>query len=174
MKIMMNWNSIREILKGEQNDTQHRNNSQPITSPIYYDGVQLTYVQCHMVPISILWYREYWTVQLKRTFETKQELVAASYHPAHQHGPTNIWYVYLFERAFNYLDYSYNVLYICMYIINGGYGPQPRSSVCTYMGFEYKAFPLSCVLWCLVTSGFSWYSPGLLTDAGTILQLTHP
>ena len=47
------------------NDIQQQNDAHPKTSPIDCDGVLLTDVQYHMVPISILWYREYWTIQLK-------------------------------------------------------------------------------------------------------------
>ena len=35
------------------NDTQHQSNAHPKNSPIDYDGMLLTSVQCHMVPISI-------------------------------------------------------------------------------------------------------------------------
>ena len=41
-------------------------------SSIDCEGVQLTNAQCLMVPISILWSRESWTIHLKYTFETKQ------------------------------------------------------------------------------------------------------
>ena len=67
------------------------------------DGVPLTSVQCHRVPISILWYREYWTIQLKCTLETIQETITVSNHPIHQHGHNNFWYVCLLERV--YFDY---------------------------------------------------------------------
>ena len=70
-------------------------------------------VQCHMVPISILWYTDSWTIQLKYTFETKQERITVSYHPTHHHGHTNFWYVCLLERAhFNYLECSYTIWYV--------------------------------------------------------------
>ena len=55
VKIMMEWDSIREIVKGEPNDTQHQNNAHPKNSPIDCDWVQLANAQCHMVPISISW-----------------------------------------------------------------------------------------------------------------------
>ena len=81
-------------------------------SPIDCDGVQLTNAQCHMVPISILWYRESWTIQLKCTFETKQERIV-SYYPTHHRGHTNFWYVCLSERAyFNHPEYSYTIWYV--------------------------------------------------------------
>ena len=70
------------------------------TSPIVCDGVLLTNAQCHIVPISISWYRECWTVQLNCTFETKQVIITASYHLTHQHGHNNFWYVCLLEWAF--------------------------------------------------------------------------
>ena len=34
-------------------------------NPTDSDGVQLTNAQCHTVPLSSLWYRESWTIQLK-------------------------------------------------------------------------------------------------------------
>ena len=37
--------------------------------------MQLTNAQCQTAPISILWYRECWSIQLKCTFETKQERI---------------------------------------------------------------------------------------------------
>ena len=62
MTIVMKYNSIKEIVTGAPNDTQHQNNAHQKTkqptnkqnSPIDCDGVLLTDVQCHMVPISIL------------------------------------------------------------------------------------------------------------------------
>ena len=42
-----------------------------------------------MVPISIVWYRESWAMQLKYTFETNQEGIITSYRPTHHHGHTN-------------------------------------------------------------------------------------
>ena len=53
MKIMVKYNSIEEIVTGAPNDTQHQNNAHPKNSPLDCDGVLLTNVQCHMVPISI-------------------------------------------------------------------------------------------------------------------------
>ena len=73
MKIMIKYNSINEIVKGAQNDTQQQNNAHPKDSPVDCDGVQLTNAQCHMVPISTLWYTESWNIQLKCAFGTKQE-----------------------------------------------------------------------------------------------------
>ena len=82
-------------------------------SPIDCEEVQWTNAQCHMVPISILWYTDSWTIQLKYTFETKQERITVSYHPIHHHGHTNFWYVCLLERAhFNYLECSYTIWYV--------------------------------------------------------------
>ena len=51
MKIMMKLNSIKEIETGAPYDTKHQNNAHPKTSPIDYDGVLLTNIQCHVVPI---------------------------------------------------------------------------------------------------------------------------
>ena len=81
MKTMMKQNSTKEIVKRAHNDTQYQNRAHPKNSSIDCDGVQLTNVRCHMVPISILWYRESWTIQLECTFETKQERIATSHHP---------------------------------------------------------------------------------------------
>ena len=53
MKIMVKYNSIEEIVTGAPNDTQHQNNAHPKNSPLDCDGVLLTNLQCHMVPISI-------------------------------------------------------------------------------------------------------------------------
>ena len=110
MKIMMKWNSIKEILKGAHNDTQHQNSARLRTSAIDCDGVQLTNAKYHMVPISILWYRESWTIHLKCTFETKGERITVSYHPTHHHSHTNFWHVCLLEIAyFNYMECSHNI-----------------------------------------------------------------
>ena len=53
MKIMMKYNSIREIVTGAPNDTEHQNNTHPKHSPIDCDGILLTNAQWHMVPLSI-------------------------------------------------------------------------------------------------------------------------
>ena len=66
VKIMMKYKSIKEIVTGAPNDTQHQNNTHTQkSSPVDCDGVLLTNAQFRMVPISILWYREYWTLQQK-------------------------------------------------------------------------------------------------------------
>ena len=88
---------IKEIVTGSPNDPKHQNSAHPKHSPIDCDGVLLTNVQCHMVPISILWYRKYWNIQLKCTLETRQERITVSNHSIHQHGQTNFWYVCLLE-----------------------------------------------------------------------------
>ena len=62
----MRRKSIKETVKGAYNDAQHhQNNAHPKTCPFNGDGVQLTNAQWHMAPISISWYRESWTMQLK-------------------------------------------------------------------------------------------------------------
>ena len=77
-------------------------------------GAILTNVQCHTVLISILWHREYWTIQLKCTLETRQETKTESNHPIHQHGHTNFWYACLSEIVyFDYYNCSYNAWYVC-------------------------------------------------------------
>ena len=51
----------------------------------------------------------------------------ASNHPIHQHGHTNVWYIYVSEKEFILI--SKNAAIMCgMYIINGEYGPEPKSS----------------------------------------------
>ena len=47
---MKKYDSIKELVNGAHSETEHQNNAHPKTSPIEGDGVQLTYVQCHMVP----------------------------------------------------------------------------------------------------------------------------
>ena len=54
LKIMMKKHSIKEIVKGAQNDTQHKNSTRQRASPIDCNVTQLTNAQCHMVPLSIL------------------------------------------------------------------------------------------------------------------------
>ena len=112
-------NYIDEIETGVPNDTQHQNNAHPKPSPINCDGVLLTNVQCQIVPISILWYREYWTMELKCAHWTidlkctRQETITVLYHPTYQHGHTNFWYVCLLEKvSMNYNDCSYNICYV--------------------------------------------------------------
>ena len=112
MKLIIKYNSVKDVVKVAPNDTQHQNNAHPKSSPIDCDGVQPTNAQCQMVPISISWYRDCWTRQFKSTCETKQEIITVSY-PTHQHSHTNFWYVCLLERAFfSYLDFSYHVWYV--------------------------------------------------------------
>ena len=65
--VMMKQKSINELVKGTHNDTQHQNKTHPKPSPIDCDGVQLTNAQCHMVPISILWYS--WRIWRYLTFK---------------------------------------------------------------------------------------------------------
>ena len=92
---MMKYNPIMELVKGTHNGTQHQNNAHPKNTPIGCDGMQLTGALCHMVPISILWYIESGTIQLKYTFETGQKRITVSYHPTHHHGHNISWYVYV-------------------------------------------------------------------------------
>ena len=73
-------------------NTKNNANPNPKISPIDCDGVQLTKPQCHMVSISILSHRYYWTIQLKYSFETQRERTV-SYNLTHHHGHTNSWYV---------------------------------------------------------------------------------
>ena len=81
-------NPIKEIVKWTHHDTQHQNSQ---SSAIDCDGVQLTNAQWHIVPISISWCRESWTIQLKCTFETQQERINLSYHATHKHDQTNLF-----------------------------------------------------------------------------------
>ena len=60
--------------------------------PIDCDGMQMANLQCHMIPISVLWCRNAWTIQLKYIFETKQERTTVSYHSTHRNSHTNFWY----------------------------------------------------------------------------------
>ena len=73
------------INKRNTSDTPHQNNAYSKHSLIDCDGVQLTNAQCHMVPMSVLWYRESSIIQLKYIFETKQEWLTVSYHATHRH-----------------------------------------------------------------------------------------
>ena len=100
-------------MKRTHNDTQHQNNAHRKNSPIECDGVQLTNVQCHMVPISISRYRESWTIQLKYTFETRQERITVSHHNTPSWPYQLLVCICLSERTyFNYLECSYNVRYV--------------------------------------------------------------
>ena len=73
------------------------------TSPIDWGGLQLTNAQSHMLPISKIWCREFWTIQFKYTFETKQGSIISSNTPSWPHQP--LLCICLFGRAyFNYLD----------------------------------------------------------------------
>ena len=49
MKIMMKLNSIKEIVTGASNDTQHQNNAHTKTNPTDCDWELLTNAQCHIV-----------------------------------------------------------------------------------------------------------------------------
>ena len=90
----------QENKKGAPDDTQLQNNAHLQNSPIDCDGVQLINAQCHMVSISISWYTECWTIQLKCTLQTKYGITTVWY-PTHQHGQTNFWYVCLLEKLFS-------------------------------------------------------------------------
>ena len=50
VKITMEWHSIREIVKGEPNDTQHQNNAHQKKRPIDCDWVQLASAQWYLYP----------------------------------------------------------------------------------------------------------------------------
>ena len=54
MEIMMKYNSIKEIVTGAPNDTQHQNNAYTKSNNVDCDGVLLTNAKSHMVPTSIL------------------------------------------------------------------------------------------------------------------------
>ena len=64
-------------------------------------------------------------MQLKYTFETRQERITVSYNPTHRHGHTNSWYVYVSHKIayFNYLEcisdiwYVYNSRFVCLIMI---------------------------------------------------------
>ena len=111
--IMMIIYSIKELLKGTHNNTQHHNNAHPTSSPVDCDEVQLTNEQCHMVLISILWYRESWTAQLEYTFETKQENKSTDSSNSSS-GPHQLLIcICLLERAyFNFLECSNMIEYL--------------------------------------------------------------
>ena len=47
---------MMKIVTGAPNDTQQQDNVHTKNSLIDSDGVLLTNVQCHMVPVSIFWY----------------------------------------------------------------------------------------------------------------------
>ena len=74
----MKQSSIKELLKRTHNETQKKKNEHPKNSAIDCGGVQLTNAQYHIVPISILRYREFWTIQLSYTFETRQKRMTVS------------------------------------------------------------------------------------------------
>ena len=96
---MMKENSIKELVKGTHNDIQYQNNAHPKTSPIDCNGVQLANAQCHMVPVSMLWYREPWTIQFKYTFETRQERITEQYYiTQHATMATTILVMYMSTR----------------------------------------------------------------------------
>ena len=59
VNIMMKYYYIKKVVTGAPNDTQRQNNAHPQNSHVDCDKVLLANVQCHMVPISILRYREY-------------------------------------------------------------------------------------------------------------------
>ena len=105
MKIMMKQNSIKEIVNGVHNDTQHQKSSHPKTRPKDCDRAQLTNAQCHMVPISKSWYREPLTIQ------TKQERITVSYHPTHHHGHTNK----IGHDIFVHTDWSLYAVCLCYF-----------------------------------------------------------
>ena len=50
MKIMMKYNSVKEMANGASNETQHQNKAHPKNSPIDCDGVQLTIAQWYSHP----------------------------------------------------------------------------------------------------------------------------
>ena len=47
---MMKYNSIKEIVEGGHNHTQHQKSTHTIPSPIDCDGVQLTNTQWYLYP----------------------------------------------------------------------------------------------------------------------------
>ena len=51
MKIVLKYNSIKEIIKEAPTDTHHENNTHTQNRPIGCDGMPLTNAQCHMVTI---------------------------------------------------------------------------------------------------------------------------
>ena len=100
--IMMIWDTIKEIVRGTLNDTPTPD--QRVSRHIGCDGVQLTTnAHCNMVPISISWNRESWTIQIWYTFETGKGSITVSYHPTHCRGHTKSWYVSLRKSWFNLL-----------------------------------------------------------------------
>ena len=99
MQIMLKYRFIKEMTKEAHNNSQHQNNAHPKNSPIDCGAVLLTNTQCHMVPLSILWYKESWTIQFdiyiwNRTGNDKS--IISSNTPAWPHQRL----VYLLERAF--------------------------------------------------------------------------
>ena len=124
----MKYNSFKELLKGTHNGAQHQNNAHPKTSPIDYDRLQLTNAQCYVVPISMVCYRESWTIKLKLIFETRQERITVSHHPTHCHGHTNSWYVYFSQNERISIIKNAAMTYVMYIIIHWVHGPEPMSS----------------------------------------------
>ena len=94
---MTKQNSINELVKRTHNDIQHQT-THTQNQPHSFGVVKLINAQYHMILIYISWYRESWTIQLNYTFETRQERITASYHPALRNGHTNSWYVYVSQK----------------------------------------------------------------------------
>ena len=114
-----------------------------------------------MVPLSILWYRESWTIQLKYTFETRQERIRASYNPTHRHDHAKPWYVHV---ALNV-----GIIHDMYMKMNWVYVPEPGSSgantssnpqVSTHIP-RHASDGMGLLFWkckCLITSSNGWNS----------------
>ena len=72
----------------------------------------MTNVQCHMAHISILWYTECWTIQLKCISETKQEIISLSYPKNTSMAKQLLVCMSLRLIYFKYFNNSYNVWYV--------------------------------------------------------------
>ena len=84
-------------------------------SYILWCGSAETWIKCHMVPIYILWCREFWTTQPKYTFETRQK--EKQYHiiqhtVMHGHNQLLVCICLLEGSYFNYLECSYDTWYV--------------------------------------------------------------
>ena len=94
--------------------------------PIDCDGVLLTNVPCHMVPTSILWFREYWTTQLK--VHLKPDRKKLQYQIIqHTSMATPTFGMYVFQEESILITKNVAIVY-GMHIVNGVHRPEPRSS----------------------------------------------
>ena len=127
--IIMKWHSIKELVKGAYNGSQHQNGIHHKTSPIDCDRViKCSCSKSHGTNIHIMWQRILnYTIEIYNSnWAEKNETIVSSDTLSWSHQFLVCIYICLLGRYYvNYLEYSYNT----WYVYNNNLSAQTRTKV---------------------------------------------